>query len=61
MSDTELKESEFDAVAMALVEGPKKKQWIVYTRDNQKLYINVGENQMQALEREISTDLQLPA
>ena len=56
-----MKEIEVDAVAMALIEGPKKKQWIVYTRDGQKLYINVGENQMQALEREITTDLQLPA
>ena len=58
----ELQESEHDAVAMALIEnGFGKKQWIVYTRDNQKLYINVGENQMQALEREIATNLQLPA
>jgi hypothetical protein len=59
---SELKVSELDAVAMALIENHYgKKQWIVYTRDFQKLYINVGENQMQALEREIATDIQLPA
>ena len=46
---------EFDAVAMATVEGGGRKTWIVHAkRDGKtfKLRINVGEHQMAQIERE---------
>jgi hypothetical protein len=50
-----MKELKFEAVAMALIEDKRgNKEWIVHGRsggETFKIYISVGEFQMQTLER----------
>ncbi len=60
-----MRKLKFKAIAMAMIEDAKtgEKEWIIHARDGGelvKIHIEVGEFQMQTLERALETSLEAP-